>query len=73
MSSIFLKKIREVQSIYTEEKMDKYKRDHTTSMRKIEGILKYRDLHKVFNKVGIPFLLKSSKSPKMNKTCIIII
>ena len=37
-----------------------------------KGIYSYksRGLHKAFNKGGIPFLVKSSKSPQINKICL---
>ena len=42
-------------------------RDHIPTKRKTEGIFKSRDHHDAFNKGGIPFLVKSSKSPKINQ------
>ena len=40
-------------------------RDCTPTKGKTEGIYKSRGLHKALNKIGIPHLVKSSKSPRI--------
>ena len=56
-------------NLYENEKVwGKCQRDCIPTTKR--GIYKSRGLHKAFTKGGIPFFVKSSKSPQIKKSCM---